>query len=117
MTLMPASGNSFALVTRRAPLSWRWRRADRPDRRLAPAPDRVGEVDALHHVVLRHDVFAFEQPGLADPELRRDIDHEAILESGHLLAHEIDQRIDALAALEVGAGQVLDFQSIIAGHV
>ena len=54
---------------------------------------------------------------MADAELRRDVDHEAVLEARHLLAHEIDQRIDALAPFEVGARQVLDLQPVIAGHV
>ena len=84
---------------------------------VAPARHCVGKPDALHHVVLGDHILAFEQPRLADAELRRDIDHEAILEARHVRTHEIDQCVDALAPLEIGAREVLDLEPVIAGHV
>ena len=79
---------------------------------VAAARDGVGEMDALHHVVLGDDVLALEQPRLADADLRRDVDDVAVLEARHVGAHEVDQRIDALAALELGLGQVLDLDAV-----
>ena len=51
---------------------------------VAPARNRVGKPDALHHVVLGDDVFAFEQARLAHAGLRRDID-----ENGDLLVRRM----------------------------
>ena len=56
----------------------------------ARAPRVSAKWTRSHHVVLGDDVLAFEQPGLADAELRRDVDDEAVLEARHVGAHEID---------------------------
>jgi len=55
-------------------------------------------VPPLGHVFLGDDIETFKQARLADAELRRDVDHEAVLEAGQPGAHMLDQRGDALAA-------------------
>ena len=84
---------------------------------VASARDAVGEMPPLRHVFLGHDIDAVEQPRLANADLRRDVDHEGPLEAGHLVAHESDQRGDALAPLEIGAREIFDLDAVEARHV
>ena len=66
---------------------------------IAAAADAVLEIDAFHHVLLRDDVIAFEQAGLANAGLRREIDDIGVLETGHVLPGEVEKGMPCAVGL------------------
>ena len=75
------------------------------------------EVHALLHVPLRNHVFAFQQAGLAHPGLRGEVHEVRALEARHVLAGELQQRLHAAPALELGRSEVRHLEAVEAGHV
>ena len=84
---------------------------------VTAARDAVGEVHAAGDVVLGDDILAVQEPGLAHPGLRRDVDHVAAREARQVGARIVDQSMDPAAAFELGVGQIFDLQPVEAGHV
>src|SRR5687768_1046867 len=78
-------------------------RLDRP----AVDTDGVGEIDAVHDVVLAHHVFAAHAPRLADADLRRDLDDVRALEPGGDALDELEGLPALAAALDLAVGQLL----------
>ncbi|MDI2020383.1 hypothetical protein PJL18_00887 [Paenarthrobacter nicotinovorans] len=77
----------------------------------------VCEVAALGDVVLGHDVFALQEPGLADAHLGGDVQHVAVFEAREVGADVIHGLGDPVTGSELCCGHVGGVDTVETGHV
>src|SRR5579872_2525129 len=84
--------------------------------RPAVDADRILERGAAEHVFAREHMAADDAPGLADAELRRQVDDVGFLEARHR-AQEIEGIDRLAAALDLAARQIIRLKPVDRGAV